>query len=100
MSTEIILWLFGAVITILGLVLGAMWKHTGIIHKTLFDKVSDQEKAHNDFRVEVAKEYVAKEDMEKLGTRLEKALADGLHEVSTSLANLSQQFHNHQLEDR
>ena len=100
MTQELALWLFGATITILVALLGAMWRHSSAVHKDLFDKLAKQEKAHNDFRVEVAKEYVAKEDMEKLGARLEKALADGLHEVTTSLNNLATQFHEHQLEDR
>lgn len=100
MTQELALWLFGAVITILGLVLGAMWRHSSEIHKALFAKMSEQERAFNNFRVEVAQRYVTTEVLDKSVARLEKAFVDGLHEVSTSLNSLATQFHEHQLEDR
>lgn len=100
MDTEIVLWLFGASITLQVAIIGAIWKHKGDVHKALFDKIAAQEKALNDFRVEVAKEYVTREALKEVGDRLGKAFSDGLHEVSTSLNNLAKEFHEHQLEDR
>lgn len=100
MTQELALWLFGATITILVALLGAMWRHSSEIHKALFAKLGEQERAFNNFRVEVAQKYVTTEVLDKSVARLEKAFVDGLHEVTASLNSLATQFHEHQLEDR
>lgn len=100
METETVLWLFGSTITILGLILGAIWRHKSEVHKSLFDRLKALEDKQSKFEVKVAETYVSTANMDKVVERLERVLTNGLHEVSASLNSLATQFHEHQLEDR
>ena len=97
-NMEVLTWALGLICTVLLGVLSAIWKHKNDVHKEIFNRLVAQEQALNEFKIKVAEKYATAEMVKELTAKLEKALVDGLHEVSTSLNKLAEEFHEHQLE--
>jgi hypothetical protein len=72
MSTEIILWIFASVISLLGLVIGFLIKW----HLRTDDRLGKTEESLSNFKVDCLRNFVDSGDMGRLNTSIEHLRAD------------------------